>query len=94
MLKINSLTDAEVLKYAEAVLANPVFNALFYEFRSDAIQQWAATSPEQVATREAYWSEYKAAEKLLTTLQNVVAEIQAATAQQGEAEDGREIEPG
>jgi hypothetical protein len=94
VIKINSLTEADTLQYAEAVLTNPVFNAVFYEFRADAIQQWAATSPEQTAQREAIWSEYKAAEKLLTTFQNLVAEIKAAIEQQREAEDGRETFPG
>ena len=88
MIKINSLTDVDTLQYAEALLANPVFNAVFYEFRNDAIQRWAATQPKQVAEREAAWSEYRAADALLQTFKNLVVEIKAATEQQREAQNG------
>ena len=95
MIKINSLTDQETLAYAEQLLANPVFNAVFYEFRNDAIMRWAATTPEQVAQRESAWSEYRAADAMMQTFKNLKTEIKAVLAQQREAdEDGRQTKPG
>lgn len=88
MLKINSLTDDETLAYAEQLLENPVFNAVFYEFRNDAIVRWAATTPEQTAARESAWSEYRAAEAILQTFKNLKTEIKVALAQRREANDG------
>ena len=95
MIKINSLTDPETLEYAEQLLANPVFNAVFYEARNDAIMRWAATSPEQIAVRESAWSEYRAVDALMQSFKNLKAEIKAVIEQQREAdEDGRQTKPG
>lgn len=88
MIKINTLTLQETLDYTRNLLENPVFNAVFYEFRNDAVTRWASTTPEQTAQRESAWSEYKAADALLQNFKNLVVEINSAIEQEREANDG------
>lgn len=90
MIKINGLTDIEVVAYTQALFENPVFNTVFMEFRAVAIDSWSNSQDDQVEVREKAWARYRAAETLLDEFKAILTEakLQQQLEQEQEEPDG------